>query len=181
MKMIVGGYHIAASVARILNKNLGIDDSQFEDDRMYWPINDWLADNKLNILAGCHRGVKRSNGTPCVFFLTQFHERGEEMQTISLSERDEDKVVKKWLENNGAIDVHWASIEDLHCFTTMGTEPIKVNRAQWIEKRITWEEYRAQRREPSAEVRKSLREWRESQIDAEREQWEETYGEPMPE
>ncbi|KAG1728915.1 hypothetical protein EDB19DRAFT_2027887 [Suillus lakei] len=54
-KLILGGDHIA----RAVDRTLGINDSQFEDSQLDTPINNWLADNKPDVLA-------------IVFFFTHF-------------------------------------------------------------------------------------------------------------
>ncbi|KAF9234739.1 hypothetical protein BU15DRAFT_78743 [Melanogaster broomeanus] len=174
----LGGYHIPASVARDLNKVLGIDDSSYEDLRMYWAVNNWLVDNnKLHILCQCHEWPPTRDGKPRVFFFTQFHEWYAGWKRPEVLERDEDLDVKRWLEESGATDVQWVTLDDYYGFTTGGTRPWKCDRAQIVVKTISAEEFLERSRLQREQLKESMAAWKLAQAAKEQEVFAKYYAE----
>ncbi|KAF9232553.1 hypothetical protein BU15DRAFT_81120 [Melanogaster broomeanus] len=174
----LGGYHIPASVARELNKVLGIDDSPYEDLRMYWAVNDWLVDNdKLHILCRCREWPPTRDGKPRVFFFTQFHEWYAGWKRPEVLEREEDLDVKRWLEENGATDVQWVTLDDYYGFTRGGTRPWKWNRAQIEFKTVSPEEFLERSRLQQEKLKDSMEAWKLAQAAKEQEVFAKYYAE----
>ncbi|THH07148.1 hypothetical protein EW146_g9408 [Bondarzewia mesenterica] len=117
--MILGGYHISIPTARALNRVLGVQDADFEDHRMHWPIYDWLFDNGMvYVLVASHVWPDTSRGVPCVFFFTQFHEWRSDLQ-LPLKEGRDDLRVKDWLEKKDTMNVECGTLEDRYNITSL--------------------------------------------------------------
>ncbi|KAF9235448.1 hypothetical protein BU15DRAFT_64804 [Melanogaster broomeanus] len=166
----LGGYHIPAPVARELNKVLGIDDSPYEDLRVFWAVNNWLVDNnKLHILCRCHEWPPTRDGMPRMFFFTQFHQWCAGSTRPEVPEREEDLHVKRWLEENGATDVQWVALDDYYGFTRGGTRPWKCNRAQFEWKYVSTAEELFGDKEEREKIDESMAAWKLAQAAKERE------------
>ncbi|KAF9232550.1 hypothetical protein BU15DRAFT_81116 [Melanogaster broomeanus] len=178
----LGGYHIPASVARDLNKVLGIDDSPYEDLRMYWAVNNWLVDNnKLHILCRCHDWPPTNDGKPRVFFFTQFHQWYAGWKRPEVLEREEDLEVKRWLEENGAMDVQWVSLDDDYGFTRGGTRPWKCDREHVVIEYLSTEEALERSRVEREQLKESMDAWKLARAAKEREELAEYYAEKKKE
>ncbi|KAG2142933.1 hypothetical protein DEU56DRAFT_979398 [Suillus clintonianus] len=114
----LGGYHMSPSSARTVNKTLGINDTQFKDGQLKIPINNWLADNKPDVLSGCLTWQFDPLSSR-VFFFTHFCD-----DWVWPEEDEEDLRVKNWLKENGATDTEWIALYDEYGFTHFGLKPL---------------------------------------------------------
>ncbi|KAF9234132.1 hypothetical protein BU15DRAFT_79384 [Melanogaster broomeanus] len=143
-----------------------------------WAVNDWLVDNdKLHILCRCREWPPTRDGKPHVFFFTQFHEWYAGWKRPEVLEREEDLDVKRWLEENGATDVQWVTLDDYYGFTRGGTRPWKWDRAQIEFKTISPEEFLEKSRLEVETLKDSMEAWKLAQAAKEQEVFAKYYAE----
>ncbi|KAG2142932.1 hypothetical protein DEU56DRAFT_939038 [Suillus clintonianus] len=135
----LGGYHMSPSSARTVNRTLGINDSRFEDSHLDTPINNWLAENKPDVLGSCLTWVLDPH-IGRVFFFTHFCDSREQLE-----EDEEDLRVKNWLQENGATGVEWIALYDKYGFTRFGLRPSSMPR-DWVVEEMTVEKYLSRNR-----------------------------------
>ncbi|KAG2128000.1 hypothetical protein DEU56DRAFT_525833 [Suillus clintonianus] len=135
----LGGYHMSPSSARTFNRTLGINDSRFEDGHLETPINNWLAENKPDVLCGCLTWLFDPRISR-VFFFTHFCDSMERPE-----EDEEDLRVKNWLQENGATGVEWQTFYDNNGFTRFGLRPSSKPR-DWVVEEMTVEKYLSRNR-----------------------------------
>ena len=141
----VAGYFVPIDIVHQVLNTLNIPDDGIHDDFLENPINDWLADQKKDILAAVHDRSPMV-GTPDdlgVMFLTQFVEVVE--GAARPKETEKDMEVKKWLvEEGGAPEekVEWLRFYDTARITLNGTKPVRRNVRPDYHKREVYEPVR---------------------------------------
>ncbi|KAF9018138.1 hypothetical protein BDZ89DRAFT_1074168 [Hymenopellis radicata] len=132
----LGGYYMDFTTTRALMEFYDIPDKGVENDRLDYPLNDWLAkNNKVEVLAGTimhpSKGSEVEDG---VLLITQqvwykSISRPRAMSLAPLPERDVDVRVKQWLISGGATEdkLEWLSIWDTFGLTVYGIRPFRNN------------------------------------------------------
>jgi hypothetical protein len=126
--VFVVGYYLTYTRVRALMERLGVDDRDINDERLHWPINNWLAETgKLHILAGSIIHPSRGNDPNAtkdgILFMTGFYKRRG-----IYDEREEDRKVKEWLVKEGGVnpeELQWMQMWDEFDMTLGGIVPKK--------------------------------------------------------
>lgn len=143
---------------RAVMSTLGIEDWDYSDDRLEFPINDWLArNNRLNVRAGSIKHPRSTSESPDedgMLLMTRFIEGSN----IVIEERSEDKAIKDRLIQEGGIqanELEWVSLQDRFSLTRTGTLPerdtprVFVRRVVSHEQAERWFEYNKNSGKPS--------------------------------
>jgi hypothetical protein len=126
--MYVAGYFMTFATIRALLNKLEIDDRGVEEERLEWPINNWLAEQgRLNMLAGSigHPVTGKPDKDDGILLMTQFLFTGWESNPV-VQENDRDIRVKEWLMNEVGIkpdEMEWMSLWDDFELTRSGIAP----------------------------------------------------------
>ncbi|KAF9018136.1 hypothetical protein BDZ89DRAFT_1074166 [Hymenopellis radicata] len=132
----LGGYYLDFDTTRALMEFYNIPDKGVENDRLDYPLNDWLAKNeKYEVLAGTiMHPSKGSDVEDGMLLITQQAwyksiSRPRAMSLAPLPERNVDVRVKRWLVGGGATEdnIEWLSVWDTFGLTVYGTRPFKNN------------------------------------------------------
>lgn len=122
-----------------LMKTYNINDKGVEDDRLEFPINDWLFENnKLEVLAGaihhpdCERGTREDDFEDGMLLVTQFLWQDripKDPSSITLTEGTAEQSAEAWLVDGGADseDLEWLCIWDTFGLTKCGVRPKYTN------------------------------------------------------
>ncbi len=132
----LGGYYMDFATTRALMKYYEIPDKGVEDERLDYPLNDWLAKNgKREVLAGTmmhpSKGSKIEDGMLLITQQVWFKSltRKTAMSRPPLRERDVDVAAKQWLINGGAgeNEIEWLSVWDTFGLTQISRYAYKNN------------------------------------------------------
>lgn len=134
--------------ARSVIAALGIEDWNYPDHSLEFPINNWLAiNNRLNTRAGAVKHPKSTSKSPDedgILLMTHFVEGPSDSNPI-IEERTQDKAIKDWLIQEGGVranELEWMSLKDIFMLTRTGIFPERDEPRVYVRKVVSDEEDR---------------------------------------
>lgn len=161
------------ATTRAIMAKLEIDDWNYDDTRLEFPINHWLAENnRLDALAGAiahpkSDAIEEDGMLLMTRFIRRDHDSGS---AITIEERKEDISVKDWLTQEGGAnenDLEWLSLWDRFGLTRCGLiplrqrdRPLKITRVKVPPDQVRrWSEYNRDSKSGELQNRMSLGEF----------------------